>query len=166
MTISAISTSQLFSRHAKNFLAALRNFYAVLCTSFRLCVPIFMQIGRQELYFFAFRKFEQANFTRNKVSRNYLCAFVGTSFAGKIIFCDFAELFFAACQENQYFYVFSSWFWGLYITFKNLYDIYFRNSQFYGINFYYLDFIHFCFRKISKNKIRENLCPPKLIPLR
>ena len=46
-------------------------------------------------------------------------AFAGTNFAGKLIFCDFAELFFAACQENQYFYVFSSRFWGLYITLKN-----------------------------------------------
>ena len=115
MTISAISTSQLFSRHAKKLprcaqavklSGAIWNFYAVFCTSFRLCVPIFMQIGRQELYFFAFRNFEKNN---KQISRGIkfraiiFRAFAGTNFASKLIFSNFAELFFAACQENQYF---------------------------------------------------------------
>ena len=64
MTLSAISTSRLFSRHAKiaqvvKLSEAIRYFYTVFCTSFRLCVPIFMQICRQDLHFFAFRKFEK-----------------------------------------------------------------------------------------------------------
>ena len=68
MMLSVLFTSRLFSRHGKKrprcaqavkLLEAIWYFYIVFCTSFRLCVPIFIQIGRQELYFFAFRKFEK-----------------------------------------------------------------------------------------------------------
>ena len=64
MTLSAISTSRLFSRHAKiaqvvKLSEAIWYFYTVFCTSFRLYAPIFMQIGRYKLDFFAFRKFEK-----------------------------------------------------------------------------------------------------------